>query len=94
MRKQGGRQMRYRSKVVEIEALEWDGTVHGYDKIHDFTNGLAQGAVYPVQEDDLLIETLEGVMRAKKGDFIIKGLAGEFSPCKPEIFHAKYEEIT
>lgn len=37
--------------------------------------------------------TLEGDMRANIGDFIIKGLKGEFYPCKPEIFHMKYELI-
>ena len=37
------------------------------------------------------IPTLEGVMTAKENDWIIKGLAGEFYPCKPEIFAKKYE---
>ncbi len=36
------------------------------------------------------IPTLEGVMRASEGDFIIKGVKGEFYPCKPDIFHATY----
>ena len=39
------------------------------------------------------IETLEGVMKANVGDYIIKGLLGEKYPCKPEIFKMKYEEI-
>ena len=38
------------------------------------------------------IETLEGTMRADYGDFIIKGIKGEFYPCKPDIFEATYEE--
>lgn len=42
--------------------------------------------------DYLLIETLEGTMRADDGDWIIKGVKGEFYPCKPDIFNATYEE--
>jgi hypothetical protein len=41
----------------------------------------------------LLIQTLEGPMRADLGDWIICGVAGEFYPCKPEIFEATYEEV-
>lgn len=39
------------------------------------------------------IRTLEGVMRADPGDYIITGVAGEMYPCKPDIFHATYERI-
>ena len=41
----------------------------------------------------ILIDTLEGQMRADPGDWIIKGVAGEFYPCKPEIFAATYEAM-
>lgn len=41
----------------------------------------------------LLIATLEGVMQAKPGDYIIQGIQGEFYPCKPDIFKASYEEV-
>lgn len=40
------------------------------------------------------IETLEGVMTADIGDYIIKGVKGECYPCKPDIFHMTYEEIS
>ena len=40
------------------------------------------------------IETLEGTMRANLGDWIIKGICGEFYPCKPDIFEKTYEPIT
>lgn len=43
--------------------------------------------------DYLIIGTLEGEMVANPGDFIIKGIAGEFYPCKPDIFHQTYEEV-
>lgn len=39
------------------------------------------------------IETLEGVMKASVGDYIIKGVNGEFYPCKPDIFNKTYEEV-
>ena len=41
----------------------------------------------------LKIETLEGVMKASVGDYIIKGVNGEFYPCKPDIFQKTYEEV-
>lgn len=41
----------------------------------------------------LLIATLEGVMTANMGDWIIRGVQGEFYPCKPDIFEATYERV-
>lgn len=41
----------------------------------------------------LEIETLEGIMRANPGDFIIKGIKGEIYPCKADIFQASYDEV-
>ncbi len=84
---------RYRKKPVEIEARQltpetlysikrWIGAA----RIH--TDGVPLGA--PVK---LAIETLEGVMLADFGDFIIRGVQGEFYPCKPDIFAATYEAV-
>lgn len=42
---------------------------------------------------DIAIDTLEGTMRVDYGDYIIKGIQGEFYPCKPDIFLATYEEV-
>lgn len=44
--------------------------------------------------DYALIHTLEGVMRAEKGDWIIRGVKGEVYPCKPDIFEATYERVS
>jgi hypothetical protein len=44
--------------------------------------------------EDLLIPTLEGDMLAVPGDWIIRGIKGEFYPCKPDIFEATYEAVT
>ncbi len=80
--------MKYKTKPCEIEALEFNGKNH--DEIADFCkpNTVKVGGGYT-----LLIPTLEGEMIAKTGDFIIKGLRGEFYPCKPDVFHKKYESI-
>jgi hypothetical protein len=42
----------------------------------------------------LVIATVEGVMEANPGDYVIKGVAGEFYPCKPDIFEQTYEPVT
>lgn len=42
---------------------------------------------------DIAIDTLEGTMRVDYGDYIIKGVQGEFYPCKPDIFHETYENL-
>lgn len=41
----------------------------------------------------MLIATLEGVMRVSYGDYVVRGVAGEFYPCKPDVFHAKYAPV-
>jgi len=74
----------YRKKPVVIEAKQYDGS-NGME-IDTWSQGVVRvwGAV-------LVISTLEGEMRARVGDWIIKGVAGEFYPCKPDIFDQTYE---
>lgn len=77
---------RYRKKPVEIEAVQWTG------------NNLAElremgGLTALYFNRDIKIKTLEGVMTASIGDYIIKGVQGELYPCKPEIFEQTYEEV-
>ena len=79
--------VRYRKKPVEIEAVRWTG--ENLEEIKDF----AKGALVRRGPAGIAIDTLEGRMRADKGDYIIKGIAGEFYPCKPDIFKATYEEV-
>ena len=52
-----------------------------------------QGIGFTPPLGELYIPTLEGTMTAKPGDWIIKGVKGEFYPCKPDIFDATYEEV-
>jgi hypothetical protein len=84
--------MKCRKKPVVIEAMQYNWDDAGspkevvQDNIADFI-----GANLILVGDDIIIETLEGDMVAKKGDWIIKGVQGEFYPCKPDIFAATYE---
>ena len=78
----------YRKKPVEIEAMQFDGSAYSAMHIGQWTGGLA---IY--DGISLQIPTLEGPMLAAKGDWVIKGVAGEFYPCKPAIFAATYEKV-
>jgi len=89
---------KFRKKPVEIEAIQWNGS--NLREVIDFT-GLHPSAEkwtweqyeQVVRADGLKIFTLEGKMNADINDFIIKGVKGEFYPCKPEIFKATYEPV-
>ena len=79
--------MRYIKKPVEIEAIQWTGD--NLDEIKKFV-----GSFLLVDEvmSRIYIRTLEGRMEASKNDYIIKGVDGEFYPCKPTIFEKTYDK--
>ena len=77
---------RYRKKPVVIEALHYEG---GFPLA--FLGRNAEVLSAGDNTGALIIRTLEGEMRADIGDWIIKGVKGEFYPCKPDIFEATYE---
>ncbi|HEM6505078.1 hypothetical protein ACSBRS_010610 [Streptococcus suis] len=79
--------MLYRKKPVLIEAVKWTG--ENVKEMMEFI-GIPHIS-YEMPSGKLSVVTLEGVMTAKKGDFIIKGVQGEFYPCKPGIFAETYE---
>lgn len=79
---------KFRKKPVEIEAIRYDGKNSA--DIHEFCG---ECALEPVGEIYMEIVTLEGTMKAMPGDYIIKGVKGEFYPCKPDIFELTYEEV-
>jgi hypothetical protein len=86
---------RYRKKPVEVEARQW-GLGDGYRHIGSVIDWILLGegsARYHDEDEALYIDTLEGTMRAERGDWIIKGVKGEFYPCKPDIFEATYEAV-
>jgi hypothetical protein len=90
--------MKFRKKPVVIDAFQWpsddppiwwraslgigDSTKLGNAREHDGLGG---------DKPHVLIKTLEGIMRADQGDWIILGVQGEIYPCKPDIFVATYE---
>ena len=78
--------LKYRKKPVVIEALRFTG--FNAVELMRFC-GNAVGEIYDNQA--AFINTLEGTMRANVGDYIIKGVNGEFYPCKPDIFEKTYE---
>lgn len=78
----------YRKKPIVIEAVELTS-----DNFDDILEWMSSPACYNGLSP-LRIQTLEGEMKAMPGDFIIKGVNGEFYPCKPDIFHKTYEETT
>lgn len=86
---------KYRKKPVEIEAMEFVGSPREATKVIDWA--LESGGTIRYHDEGsrehLSINTLEGTMTASVGDFIIRGVQGEFYPCKPDIFAATYEPI-
>ena len=82
--------MQYRKKPVVIDAIQWLGD--NLNALTRFTEGSRRRIEF--DSDKLIrIETLEGVMTANVGDYIIKGVKGELYPCKPDIFEMTYEEV-
>jgi hypothetical protein len=81
---------KYRSKVVTIDAIKWTG-----DKLEmmKFLGDERNGEVQPdsLQPTVLTIRTREGAMRCQIGDWLIRGLEGEYYPCKDSVFQAQYE---
>ncbi|WP_353845957.1 MULTISPECIES: hypothetical protein [unclassified Clostridium] len=86
--------MKYRKKPVVIEAALYTGDVNT-TQITDMTFYYAyKNGTFKEKDGALYIETLEGTMKAEKGDYIIKGVNGEFYPCKPDIFEKTYDYIS
>jgi hypothetical protein len=76
----------FRKKPVEIQAIQWTGD--NWPEIQTFCST----ARNPTEANQsLVIPTLEGNHLANRGDWIIKGVKGEFYPCKPDIFEATYD---
>lgn len=83
--------MKYRKKPVVVEAVQWLG--HNDHEIRSFAG--TKYAVFRLESQgkSLWIRTLEGDMQASLGDYIIKGVNGEYYPCKPDIFTKTYEVV-
>lgn len=83
--------MKYRKKPVVIEAWQFNGEdgLRWPQWLHDYQS--VSGRVCYWLSGKLFIPTLEGLMEASPGDWIIRGVLGEIYPCKPDIFEMTYE---
>lgn len=79
---------KYRKKQIIVDAIQWTGdNLNELCKLGDFK------LHYTLTDGSLGIYTLEGMMWASVGDYIIMGIRGEFYACKPDIFKETYEEV-
>lgn len=89
--------MKYRKKPVVIDAYQFSGSTTDVNRIEGWMKGgecPERGGITTCDcGRKLEIETLEGVMTASMGDYIIKGVNGEFYPCKPDVFEKTYELV-
>lgn len=88
---------KFRKKPVVVEAIQFTdldsymAIVEWYKTIN--TSTFSAEEAFSFRTPIMLVTTLEGTMAANPGDWIIRGVKGEFYPCKPDIFEATYEEV-
>ena len=81
---------KYKTKPIIKEAIKYNAnSLSCANEIYQWSNK----TIKRHSLHGLFIQTLEGRMRVNHGDYIIKGLSGEFYPCKPEIFEKTYEAV-
>jgi hypothetical protein len=80
---------KYMKKPIEIEAMQLVGTKASDQNIIEFLGKTK----FNFNHDGLVIETLEGNMLCRYGDYIIKGVRGEYYPCARDIFYETYDEV-
>lgn len=88
-----------KKKPVPVQACQWTGK--NWDEIKEFCNDVVykhplesiENIYGSIKVYDLMIHTLEGDHKANIGDYIIKGVRGEFYPCKKDIFEETYEIV-
>ena len=89
--------MKFRKKPVVIEARQFTfeiaADMERWGALAGWCGGLVRGTKIPPSQRGIEIPTLEGDMRAAVGDWIIKGVSGEFYPCKPDIFEKTYDPV-
>lgn len=81
--------MKVRKRPVEVEAIQWIGTPESDQAIKDFGCEFLRVGY----SEKLLINTLEGNITCSIGDWVIKGVKGEFYPCRSDIFEDTYEVL-
>ena len=93
--------MKYQQKPLVVDAWQWNGedakVFCEENGLPEFNTGntatLSLDGDYSWSEFGLVIPTLEGNHVATKGDYIIRGLYGEYYPCKPDVFEATYSTL-
>lgn len=83
---------RFRKKPVEIDAVQLGDNEQSLDEVFNFIND-GDGAAYVSDDCELFVLTLEGSLHVSVADWVIRGVAGEYYPCKPDIFEATYEPV-
>lgn len=78
----------YRKKPVTVHAIQWTGD--NYDEVKEFVGDSMETFHF---KDTIGIRTLEGTMAAYAGSYIIRGVQGEFYPCRSDIFEETYVEV-
>lgn len=81
---------KFRKRPIIVEAVQYHRTEESFEEISKFTNN----QVIRGRDNSIIIPTLEGEIEARPNDWIIKGIKGEFYPCRLDIFVATYEKIT
>lgn len=84
----------YRKKPVEIQAVQWNGK--NLDECVKFLGDSFGGYSTercPDGKAEITVKTLEGQHIASRGDYLIRGVAGEHYPCKPDIFEKTYDKV-
>ena len=89
--------MKFKKKPIIIEAIQWDGTLKKYELIKSIFTDLQDMSITKYaptnQAYDWRIMTLEGSYGVAEGDWIIRGIKGEYYPCKPDIFESTYMKV-
>ena len=95
--------MKFRKKPIVIDAMKFHGVPEMYsidfrdecNRMKFLTDWLMEkgSPIFHFRGNSMIIETLEGDMKASPGDWIIRGVSGEFYPCKPDIFALTYEPV-
>jgi len=90
---------KYIKKPVEVEALQWTGfnptemeEFAGDNITVEYSDAAYEAGAGPITAT-ITIHTLEGDMKVKQEDYIIKGVKGKFYPCRKDIFEQTYEEV-
>lgn len=85
--------MKYRKLPVEIDAIQYQREDNIIAVQDFFGDGNGRELLYDEPTNEYSIRTLEGDMHLTKGDWIIRGVNGEYYPCKPDIFEKTYEAV-